>query len=77
MSATVPGQRLIARRYIQPTLSPGDPARELQFECTGVADGNGGMRTAGGDYLSFGYVHLPGAWHDGTSAYLVTEAESW
>jgi hypothetical protein len=77
VSDFVPGQRLIARRYIQPTLTPGDPARELQFECRGVADGNGGMRTAGGDYPSFGYVHLPDAWHDGTSVYLVTEVEPW
>lgn len=67
------GDAVLARRYVQPTLKAGDPARELQFDCTGVADGQGGMRTASGDYLNFGYVFLPEGWHDGSNAYLVTE----
>jgi hypothetical protein len=77
VSAYVPreGDRVRARRYVQPTLTSGDPAREFQFECFGTAVGGTRMRTASGDYLDFGYVHCPGGWHDGTSAYLVTEVE--
>jgi hypothetical protein len=31
-----PGERVTVRRYIQPTLTPGDPERKLTFQVTGT-----------------------------------------
>jgi hypothetical protein len=69
------GDRVIARRYEQPTLTSGDPRRVLLAEWTGTVNEFGGMLTDDGSYVSFGYVFLGGSPQLGTCAYAVTEVE--
>jgi hypothetical protein len=75
------GQRVHARRYIQPDLSPGCSGRRLEGEWDGTADGHGGMRILDGQgeysgtYLSFDYVFLGGNPPYDDFAYLVTEVD--
>lgn len=80
MNDFMPGQRVHARRYIQPDLAQGCSGRRLVGEWDGIADGNGGMRILDGQgeysgtYLCFDYVFL-GIDVVGGSAYLVTEVD--
>jgi hypothetical protein len=76
MTVYVPraGDRVRARRYEQPTLKPGDPARVLMAEWTGTANAHNGMVADSGSYVSFDYVFLGASRRDG-SLYAVTEVE--
>jgi hypothetical protein len=70
------GDRVRARRYLQPHLRAGDGAnRELRHEWTGTATGPRGMLADNGQYVDFRYMFLGGSPKDGTCAYLVTDVE--
>jgi hypothetical protein len=72
-----PGDSVTVRRWVQPSLEPGDPRRELAVEYSGVigdmADGLILMGEAGGGFFCPDYVFLGGDPQAGTCAYLVTE----
>lgn len=75
------GQGVTVRRYIQPSLTPGDPARTLAGEWAATADDpaadpkDGAWFTllATGEKLHSGYVFLAADQPAGAARYLVTE----
>lgn len=70
------GDRVRARRYVQPTLSPGEPDRVFKQEWTGTVLPQGdGMLTDDGSYLCFDYVFLGRNPSGGINGYAVTEVE--
>ena len=74
-----PGDTVTVRRWIQPSRGPGDPARELSVEFTGVIKGIRGdlidMDEAEGGFFCPRWVFCGGDGR-GSSWYLVTEIEA-
>jgi hypothetical protein len=72
-----PGASVTVRRWIQPSLKPGDPGRKLAIEFSWVigamADGLIHMDEAEGGFFCPDYVFLGGDPREGTCSYLVTE----
>lgn len=75
------GTRVRVRRWIQPTLRPGDPERELADEITGTVAGVPGsaglmiLDSRPGEPVCPEFQFLGGLPQDGTARYMVTEVE--